>query len=175
MVSAIKATHKPVVDALLRSIDSLVRLENREINPSHVWFQLIPIVNLVWSYIVGKKSCGLYRKWTEFTHRRFDTRRRIKNIQITNISNGPCNVYTGDHFVDTLPADTRYFLPGGINCLDNLLDSTCEIQKNTKGACAYYEPGYLDFIFITTPFSVSAHQILDRLCWKNFSQLSCKS
>jgi hypothetical protein len=34
---------------------SLVRLENREMNPSHVWFQLIPIVNLVWSYIVVRR------------------------------------------------------------------------------------------------------------------------
>ena len=34
---------------------SLVRLENREMNPAHVWFQLIPIVNLVWSYIVVRR------------------------------------------------------------------------------------------------------------------------
>jgi hypothetical protein len=34
---------------------SLVRLENREMNPSHVWFQLIPIVNLVWSFIVVRR------------------------------------------------------------------------------------------------------------------------
>jgi hypothetical protein len=34
---------------------SLVRLENREIKPAHVWFQLIPIINLVWSFFVVRR------------------------------------------------------------------------------------------------------------------------
>ena len=41
----------------------LIRLENREMNPSGVWWQLIPIIGMVWQFIVVKKiSVSIYNE-----------------------------------------------------------------------------------------------------------------
>lgn len=41
----------------------LIHLENREMNPSGVWWQLIPLIGMVWQFIVVKKiSVSIYNE-----------------------------------------------------------------------------------------------------------------
>jgi hypothetical protein len=41
---------------------SLVKPENREIKPSHVWLQWIPVFNLVWQFFVVRRIAGSIEK-----------------------------------------------------------------------------------------------------------------
>ena len=42
---------------------ALIRLENREMNPGQVWWQIIPIIGFVWSFItVRRVSTSIYNE-----------------------------------------------------------------------------------------------------------------